>query len=302
MSPDEGIRVDADFTSEGCRCAAWLYRPECVPAGTKLPIVVMAHGFAGQRRFRLPSYAKRFVDRGIAVLVFDYRHFGDSEGEPRNVVNHWRQQRDWRAAIEHAGTIEGIDATRIGLWGSSFSGGHVVALAGSDLGRDIRAISSHVPMLSMVRSLRIKPKTLLQAVGHGLWDCTKAIFGAAPHYVPVVAPPAKFAALNQEGCDEGYHSMVPESETWANQVAARSLVTSLLFDPGRKASNVQCPALFVIANHDQVIRTRVSTAIVKKVRNAEPVYVDADHFEVYQGEHFDRISTLQSDFFERCLR
>ena len=110
-------REDCDFESGGQRVAAWLYRPD-ISCAVKPPIIVMAHGFAGERRFRLPAYAESFADRGMAVLLFDYRHFGDSEGEPRNLVSHRRQHRDWLSAVDHAKRIDGVNGSRLGLWGS----------------------------------------------------------------------------------------------------------------------------------------------------------------------------------------
>src|SRR5688500_8952192 len=87
-------RLDVTFRSGADRCAAWLYVPDATPA----PCVVMAHGFAAPRRDSLEPYAVRFAEAGFATLLFDFRHFGDSEGEPRQVLDVGRQQEDYRAA------------------------------------------------------------------------------------------------------------------------------------------------------------------------------------------------------------
>ena len=111
-------RTDTAFRSDGGTCAAWLYRP----AGDgPHPIVVMAHGFSGVREQRLDAYAERFAEAGLAVLVFDYRHFGASDGEPRQLLSIPRQLADWRAAIAYARSLDGIDPKRVALWGTSFS-------------------------------------------------------------------------------------------------------------------------------------------------------------------------------------
>ena len=74
-------REDLTFPSGEDTCAAWLYRPD--GAEGPVPCIVMAHGFTATREDRLPAYAERFAAAGMAVLLFDYRHFGDSTGEPR---------------------------------------------------------------------------------------------------------------------------------------------------------------------------------------------------------------------------
>ena len=94
--------------------------------------VVLAHGFGGVKEARLDAYAERFAAAGYAALVFDYRHHGDSGGEPRLLIDIGRQHEDWRAAIAHARGLDGVDANRIAAWGTSFSGGHVVELAAAD--------------------------------------------------------------------------------------------------------------------------------------------------------------------------
>ena len=118
-------RRDVEFSSNGVRCAAWLYEggPACV---------VMAHGFGGVRVARLDAYAERFAAAGYSVLVFDYRNFGDSGGEPRQLLSVAMQLDDWRAAVAYARSLDGVDPDRIALWGTSFSGGHVMVIAAED--------------------------------------------------------------------------------------------------------------------------------------------------------------------------
>jgi dienelactone hydrolase len=104
----------------------------------------MAHGLTGTRRDRLGAFAERFVAAGTAAFVFDYRGFGDSTGEP-DLFEVERQLDDWRAAIAFARTLPGIDADRVGTFGSSFGGGHALAAAAE--GRRVAAVISQVPLL-----------------------------------------------------------------------------------------------------------------------------------------------------------
>ena len=103
----------------------------------------MAHGFSGVREQRLDAYAERFADAGLAVLLFDYRHFGASDGEPRQYLSIRCQLDDWRAAVAHARGLDGVDPDRVALWGTSFSGGHVIAIASEDA--RIAAVVSQAP-------------------------------------------------------------------------------------------------------------------------------------------------------------
>ena len=100
-------REDVRFRSVDAECAGWLYRP--ADAEDDVPCVVLAHGFGGVKEARLDAYAERFADAGYAALVFDYRHHGDSAGEPRLLIDVGRQHDDWRAAIAHARGLDGAD-------------------------------------------------------------------------------------------------------------------------------------------------------------------------------------------------
>src|SRR2546423_5878151 len=133
-------REDVQFRSGDDRISAWLYRPE---SGGAAPLLVMAHGLGAVRTMRLDAYAERFSAAGYACLVFDYRNFGDSEGAPRQLLDIRMQLQDWTVATAFARTLPGIDPRRIGLWGTSFSGGHVIATAARVPG--IAAVVSQCP-------------------------------------------------------------------------------------------------------------------------------------------------------------
>jgi len=136
------IRSEDAFYSHSTRCAAWVYRP-LSPSSANLPVIVMAHGFGCVRALRLPTYAQRFAAAGYVVVVFDYRYFGDSDGQPRQLLDIPAQLDDWRAAIGWARTLEGVDPQRVVAWGTSLSGGHVITLAGT--GTPLTAIIAQGP-------------------------------------------------------------------------------------------------------------------------------------------------------------
>ena len=113
----EAIRQDVNFEVDGTALKAWLYLPQNAPA--RAPCIVLGNGFGGTREMGLAPYAERFQTAGFAALVFDYRHFGASEGEPRQLIWIPCQLEDWAAAIRHARSRPEIDPDKIALWGTS---------------------------------------------------------------------------------------------------------------------------------------------------------------------------------------
>ena len=100
---------DVRIPCHGEQLAAYVYRPDTTEVDA--PCVVMAHGFSGTRDDGLPGYAEAFRDAGFVVIVFDYRHFGDSTGEPRQLINIARQLDDYRAVISGHATSTGSTPT-----------------------------------------------------------------------------------------------------------------------------------------------------------------------------------------------
>ena len=122
-------RTDVEFNAEGTILRGWLYLPD--GAGERVPGVVMAHGLSAVKEMYLDAFAEVFAAAGLAVLVFDNRNFGASDGEPRQEIDPWAQVRDYRHAITWMRQVPDVDPDRIGVWGSSYSGGHVIVLAAS---------------------------------------------------------------------------------------------------------------------------------------------------------------------------
>ena len=77
------MRKDVTFSSQGTLCHGWLFLPDDVTDGPRIPGIVMANAISAVREITLPGYAERFAAAGLAALAFDYRRFGASEGEPR---------------------------------------------------------------------------------------------------------------------------------------------------------------------------------------------------------------------------
>jgi pimeloyl-ACP methyl ester carboxylesterase len=294
-------RLDSDFTSEGTRCGAWLFMPHAAAKATPPPVVVMAHGFSGQREMRLPAFAEHFASRGLAVLVFDYRGFGASEGSPRNWIDPRRQLADWRAAIEHACSLPEVDGSQLGLWGTSFSGGHVLATAAALDG--VSAVVSQVPF---VGDRSRSPRPPLGQVAHiltaGLIDLLRSAVGASPYTVRVAGTPDEFALLNAPDVMDAFTELVPPDSSWRNETPARVIFQMGRYHPLEDAERITCPVLLVAAENDSLIAIASIDAAAQKIPDCEYVRLrDTGHFDPYTGEVFDRVVDLEADFLCRHL-
>lgn len=294
----EGVRrEDRHFESHGLRCAAWLYLPMGVE---RPPVVVMAHGFGAERSFGLEPYALKFAGRGMAVLLFDYRGFGESEGEPRYLINPWRHLADWEAALTYVRGLEEVDSSRVALWGTSYSGGHVLVTAAKD--HRVRAAVIQVPFVNGPSSvLRTGLRHALQATREALKDVGKFLLGRKPHYVPIVSEPHEFGILNTPECWPGYMALVPEGSSWENRCPARAALQLLLYAPSLYTGRVRSPTLAIIGVRDSLISPRAVERAVSRIREVCILHLDAGHFDVYRGDLFLEVSERQAEFLARHL-
>lgn len=291
------MREDLEFDSQGTRCAAWLYRPEA--AGNR-PCVVMAHGFSGVREQRLDAFAERFAAVGLAVLLFDYRHFGASDGQPRQLLSIRRQLQDWRAAVSKARSLDGVDRDRVALYGMSLSGGHVQYIAAHD--ESVAAVIAQVPFCDGLRNLRVfSARHILRLTFAGLRDLATTLVTGNPYRIPAVARPGALAALNTPGALEGFTRMDPPGSTWRNEVCARIALTLGLYRPGRLAGRIRCPILYCIGESDNLTLPPLAHAAAEKAHHSEVNVYPSDHFDMAMPPLWDRVIADQSDFLVRHL-
>ncbi len=141
--------LDVEFKSVDTTIRAHLY----LPTGPgPHPVVVMAGGWCYVKELVQPEYARVFAAAGVAALVFDYRGFGTSDGEPRQHIDPWAQIEDYKNAISYAETRPVLDAKRIGIWGISYSGGHVLIVAATD--PRVRCAVSNIPVVDGWRTMK----------------------------------------------------------------------------------------------------------------------------------------------------
>jgi dienelactone hydrolase len=293
-------REDVWFNSGSDRISAWLYRPATDGGDDLAPLLVMAHGLGAVRTMRLDAYAERFCAAGYACLVFDYRNFGDSEGAPRQLLDIRMQLQDWTVAVAYARTLTGIDPGRIGLWGTSFSGGHVIATAARLPG--IAAVVAQCPFTDSIASLgTLTPLISARITAMATRDLVGSRFGASPVMVQTAGNPGEVALMNAPDAYRGYQKLVPDGTELRNEVAARIGVTILPYRPGRLAAKVPCPILFCICETDSVAPSGPTRRYAAAAPRGEVKLYPEGHFEIYVGDAFERVIADQLEFLGRVL-
>lgn len=296
------------FTSEGTRCAASLYRPDDPSAddGGDPPVVVMANGFGLPRRAGLPAFAERFAARGLAVLLFDYRSLGESDGMPRNLALPFAQVDDWRAAVSHARDIDGVDGDRIGVWGFSLGGGGAFVAAARE---NVDAYVGQTPILDGARTVgyitrQMGPAYGLRTTAAGLRDLGRKYTGREPFYIPVWGQyPEELPALPTPGSKEGHEAVAGDDahDASVNRCGARAFLAFGLYRPIKNARRVDCPALLVEAVDDQLAPRSAIAATVDRLRDVRWVSIEADHFGAFFGETFEEVVETEGSFLAKHL-
>ena len=219
---EETMRKDVEFkTQDGVTLRGWHYLPD--QRSGKVPTIVMAHGFSAVKEMYLDKFAEVFAEAGLGALVFDNRNFGASGGEPRQEIDPWEQVRDYRDAITFAETLPETDADRIGIWGSSYSGGHVLVVGAID--RRVKCVAGQVPLISGHNNARRLIRADFWAGLHRMFDDDRRnrYAGKPPSMIPVVAGSAcAFGAANA-----GFLVMVHRNGAGASAVMAQRGDTAL---------------------------------------------------------------------------
>ncbi|SIR92639.1 alpha/beta hydrolase [Williamsia sterculiae] len=289
-------RNDITFPSGSTTCAGWLYRPS--DAADRRPVIVMAHGLGGVKEERLDAFAERFTDAGYMCLVFDYRYFGASGGQPRQLLDINAQLADWRAAVDFARTLDGADPERIVVWGTSFSGGHSIITAARDH-RIVAAVSQCPFTNGLASSLAIPPVTSAKLTALALRDQIGARLGRAPVMVSTYGAPGDTALMTAPDVVSGLKAIIPTGSTAPKDVAARIALHITWHRPGRYAKDVRCPIFFGICEKDTVAPPGPTRKYAAQAPHSEVKLYDAGHFDIYVGEDFERNVTDQLDFLNR---
>jgi alpha-beta hydrolase superfamily lysophospholipase len=294
------IREDHRIPAGDTELAAWLYRPE--DGGRPVPCVVLLHGFTATRDdCHLDAFCKAFAAAGFAALAFDYRHFGASGGEPRQLLDLEHQYEDCDAALGFARAHEPIDGARIAVWGTSFAGGHAIDAA-------IRHpwVAAGICLVPLVDGAApppgITPRRAAWSTAVGLRDLARERRGREPYLVKALGPAGSRAAIPNDTAWGRIPELIPAHSLWRNEVAPRILMKLSRHRPVTRAANVSCPLLVQIAEEETLLRNQPAVKAAKRAPLGElRRYPGADHFDVYLPPTFDTVVQDQIAFLNKHM-
>jgi len=292
------MRRDIEFLSDGVTCRGWFYTPEGGSAGSTLATIVMAHGFSAVKEMRLDRFAEAFAQAGMASLVFDYRGLGASDGGPRADIDPWAQITDYRNAISYARRLPEVDRERIGIWGSSYSGGHVLVVGALD--RRVKAVVSQVPLIDAWESLgnMVGADVRAAMVQQCVEERERVYAGGVPLTMPVVGEAGAAAALPGDESWEWFQSAARTAPTWRNEITLLSMQRLLEYSPGLYIDRITpTPLLLIVAEKDFLPLDIARAAFARAGAPKRWCVLPAGHFAGYEPPHFATASAEAVDWF-----
>jgi len=293
-------RREVSIAAEGVDLAGWLYRP----AGKdEVPVIVMSHGFACVKELYVDRFAECFVQAGFAVLLYDHRNFGASGGKLRGEIDPWQQIADMRDVVTWVSLQPGLDASHIGLWGSSYSGGHVLVLGAQD--RRVSCVVAQVPTISGGQSFlrRVPPGMVNTVLRQFSADRQGRMQGAEPkrrRVIPQGDDPGLYGGADAVAFWGAASEIAP---SWENSVTLRSSELVSFYEPGLTIDRIgPTPLLMIVAGQDDVTPTDLALAAYERAVEPKRLrIVPGGHFDPYQAR-FDVASKEALEWFETHLR
>ncbi|KAJ6469455.1 alpha/beta-hydrolase [Mycena sanguinolenta] len=272
-SVDDGVTLDV-----------WLIKP----SGTgPFPVVIAGHGMTVIKDAGLAAFGRRWaVDAQYASLIFDFRYFGASGGEPRNFVSLIEKREDYEAVIRWVRQRPELYLnSKIVLMGSAMSALVVSQLALDDPG--LAGVMAHSPMLDgydTVMAAGFNPRLLFWAV----IDHVKGMLGFAPLFIRAVGRLNEFALLNSPSAHPGFTAMFAQGDTRftdaPNLINPRIVFEFMSARAGRRLAGARCPVLLVVARDDDTIPSRIAFEIGRDSKDKVTVVeAPCGHFDIMKG-------------------
>ncbi|KAF8512482.1 alpha/beta-hydrolase [Gautieria morchelliformis] len=305
----ERITVKIPSATPDWNLDAWKYIPTVTNEGTPrhgpYPVIILAHGLSANKLLALDAYAARYAEEGYASVVFDYRRWGMSDGTPRHILRISEQLEDYRSVISWTQQLPEFDSKRIIIWGTSFSGGHILQLA-SEQDHDIVAAMCQCPYTGTARSnhgLRgsfAAFGNLVKLVSFAVADVVRQSVGMSPLYCKAASDPGGGGILTVPGALQGYTSLVKDPSHLPNEINASCIFQVSQYNPHSMATSITCPLLLVIPEADNICSTPGALKVASGAQRCEVVRTEGGHFDVYPGHKgFDRAVHAQLEFMRR---
>ena len=278
-------RHKVSFPSGDDFCAGWHYE------GTNGGGMVMAAGAGVTKEPGTDPFASRFHEAGFSVIAFDFRHLGESGGQPRQLVSIRKQQADYGAAIEFARSLPEVDADRVAIWGFSLAGGHVFAVGARH--PHLAAVIAQTPLADARAAARnaIAHATLrgfLRLTARGLIDAAGSVVGRQPSLIPLAAEPGVVAVLNTPDAQQGATALNPNGRYpgWQQDIAARSALATGFYRPGpRYAAEVKSPMLVLVCDDDLSVLAEPGARAARQAPHGELVRIPGGHYAPFAEAH-----------------
>ncbi len=290
------------YLSEGLKCGGLLYIPSLKKRATQLPAIVMAHGLSGVKEQALPQVAEKFADAGFLTLVFDYRFFGDSEGEPRNQVFPLEMVEDYRNAITWISELSEVDPGRIGIWGTSLSGG--ISLYTSTFESRVKAVVVQVPAIfNPVTRFNRSPDTWAKDSDTISKDRLDRFRTGTVNYIDIVALPGQQCVLPGKEAYDFFMSTKETAPNWRNRMTVESIEKMREFDV---ISSIELlsptPVMFIPAENDGLIPIESISSVFEKISEPKSMIpLPITHFEIYRDPWLSRAANIAIDWFTQHL-
>ena len=296
-----GTKEAISFGVGGEMIRGCFYTPRVVQES--FPVIVLAHGWSMVAGGDLEDYAIQCVNRGFAALTFDFRNLGRSDGTPRQEIDPYRQIEDFREAISYVRSRPKVDRERVGIWGSSYSGGHAIVVAAID--RRVKCVVSQVPTISgynaALRRVRFDKAQMLRKAFET--DREARFSGDAPQTIRMVDANPE-ASVAYPGADS-YDYMNAEAQrcpSWVNEVTLRSLELARTYEPGIYVARIApTPLLMIVADEDALTPADMQQDAFNIAHQPKQLMlVNGGHYSVYT-RHFNKTAEAAAEWFAKYL-
>jgi pimeloyl-ACP methyl ester carboxylesterase len=297
---------EVEFPSEGAMLRGLLFLPESHTE--RPPLVIMAAGTTGTVYMVFDKYAEAFSRAGLAVLLYDHRNFGMSDGEPRQEINPWIQCRGYRDAMKFAERLEEVDPERIALWGDSYTGGQVIVVGAIE--PRVKAIVAQIPVFGA------KPPVAEPNTAN--FDIVKEVFsrGDVQGAPETTVGPMPVVSFDQAGTPsllkpiQAFRWFIDyggrAGTRWDNSVTRVLPPTPVPYHPTLCAPLVKVPTLLMVAPDDEMVHANYSVArqAYELIPGPKQWYdIAGGHFGLlyYPSELFDEATRVQTEFLKKWL-